>query len=578
MAEPHDSQHDPQHTPPQPVSEEAGRPLLEEPSPLDPAERHADTAPPLTPVDPAQQSLADALQFSFTALKAIMVLLLIGYIFTGVFPVDEQEVAVRLRFGEIVGEDRIYTQGWHFGLPVPIESRVEVSTASRSVQVTEAFWYEVTEQQASLNEGERARQLGRPLNPEKDGSLVTGDGNIVHARFAAAYRVPGDDPDAVIDFVRNVASPEKAQEMVRAAIEEGALYAAAQSTADGFINNDERIRILARQRAQQTLDQLRTGLRIETLSAETSPPNAVIEAFNAVSEAESQRGSLIDAARQEATRTLGAAAGAAAEPLFELVRTYELARSARDELLAPRLDRVLAFVFDGLVVPSRVSELVEAADAYRAVLIDENESEAEALRERIDQLTIEITTEDPRRTLSRLMESYAVALQADRPEEAARLTEEIDQRLSASADSPTVAAVEAAYRVVAAAEDREARLSAAINLLEAARSLEETIASEGVAIGGQVAQQIYQAQSYRTTIVNRVQSEADRFNRLLTEYQRNPRIVKTRLWQDTREEILSSEGVETMYTLPGDLRLDINPDPDVRRERERRALQEEEQQ
>ena len=577
MAEPHDPQHDPQHTPPQPGSEEAGEPLLEEPSPFDPAEPHAYTAPPPEPVDPAQQSLADALQFSFTALKAIMVLLLIGYLFTGVFPVDEQEVAVRLRFGEIVGEDRIYTQGWHFGLPVPIESRVEVSTASRSVAVNEAFWYEVTEQQASLNESERARQLGRPLNPEKDGSLVTGDGNIVHARFTAAYRVPGDDPAAVIDFVRNVASPEKAQDMVRAAIEEGALYAAAQSTADGFINNNERIRIVARQRAQQTLDRLRTGLRIETLSAETVPPNAVIEAFNAVSEAESERGSLIDAARQEATRTLGAAAGAAAEPLFELVRTYELARSARDEFLAPRLDRVLAFVFDGLLVPRPVEDLVAAADEYRAALIDEERAKVEELRERIDRLVTRITTDDPRRLLSRTLESYVIALQAQRSDEADRLAEEIDRRLREIDDSPALAGIRAAYVKVQNADEREERLSAALELLAEAQSLEAAVASAGVAIGGEVAQQIYQAQSYRTTIVNRVQSEADRFNRLLAEYQRNPRIVKTRLWQDTREKILSSEGVETMYTLPGDLRIDINRDPDVRRERERRALQEDQE-
>ena len=569
MAEPHD----PHHESPREGPEQAGEPLLDEPSPFDPDAPHSHATPPPEPVDPAQQSLADALQFSFTALKAIMVLLLIGYLFTGVFPVDEQEVAVRLRFGEIVGEDTVYRQGWHFGLPVPIESRVEVSTASRSIDVTEAFWYELTEQQASLTESERARQLGRPLNPERDGSLVTGDGNIVHARFNVAYRAPGDDADAVIDFVKNVASPEKAVEVVRAAIEEGALFAAAQATADEFINNAERIRILTRQRAQQTLDRMNTGLRIETLSAETVTPNAVIEAFNAVSEAESERGSLIDAARQDATRTLGSTAGAAAEPLFDLVRAYEFARSARDAFLAPRLDRVLAFSLDQLRVPRRVAALVEAADAYRSAELDGDAAEIDQLQKRIDRLVTRITTEDPRRLLSRTLESYVIALQAEREEEAARLAEEIDRRLETIEGVPQWAGIEAAYREVARAADRESRMAASAELLEQAQRLEETVAAEGVAIGGEVAQQIYQAQSYRTTIVNRVQSEAERFNRLLAEYQQNPRIVTSRLWQDTREKILGSEGVETMYAIPGDIRLDINRDPEVRRERERRALQ-----
>ena len=55
-------------------------------------------APPA--LDPAQQSLAEALRVSFGILKLAMLGLLIAYAFSGTFSVGSNEVALRLRFGE----------------------------------------------------------------------------------------------------------------------------------------------------------------------------------------------------------------------------------------------------------------------------------------------------------------------------------------------------------------------------------------------------------------------------------------------------------------------------------------------
>ena len=71
---------------------------------LDPSqqgvERGRDDRPGL---DAAHQSLADALRVSFWVLKLAMLLLVVVYLFSGVFNVREQEIAVCLRFGRIVG-------------------------------------------------------------------------------------------------------------------------------------------------------------------------------------------------------------------------------------------------------------------------------------------------------------------------------------------------------------------------------------------------------------------------------------------------------------------------------------------
>jgi chemotaxis protein histidine kinase CheA len=53
--------------------------------------------------DPAQQSLAEALQVSFAILKVAMLALLVAYAFSGTFSVGSNEVALRLRFGDYVG-------------------------------------------------------------------------------------------------------------------------------------------------------------------------------------------------------------------------------------------------------------------------------------------------------------------------------------------------------------------------------------------------------------------------------------------------------------------------------------------
>ena len=69
-------------------------------------DHHHHDAPeiPYEELDPAQRSLADALKVSFQLLKLAMIGLVIAYILTGLFWVKEQQQAIRLRFGRMVGE------------------------------------------------------------------------------------------------------------------------------------------------------------------------------------------------------------------------------------------------------------------------------------------------------------------------------------------------------------------------------------------------------------------------------------------------------------------------------------------
>ena len=90
-------------------------------------------------------------------------------------------------------------------------------------------------------------------------------------------------------------------------------------------------------------------------------------------------------------------------------------------------------------------------------------------------------------------------------------------------------------------------------------------------IGGEVAELIHEARTYRTQVQAQVRGEAEYFNSLLVQYRKNPQIVLNRLWQDTKEVILTGD-IETIYLPKGQAYLELNRDPKVRKERQRQRL------
>jgi modulator of FtsH protease HflK len=146
------------------------------------------------PLDPAQQSLAEALRVSFGILKVAMLALLVAYAFSGTFSVGSNEVALRLRFGEYVGSpgERVLERGTYLAAPFPIEQVVKVDTRPMTLSAREGI---LVSRQGVENRGDDTGadpQLADagPLNPVYDGSLLTGDMNIAHARWTSPFASP----------------------------------------------------------------------------------------------------------------------------------------------------------------------------------------------------------------------------------------------------------------------------------------------------------------------------------------------------------------------------------------------------
>jgi regulator of protease activity HflC (stomatin/prohibitin superfamily) len=170
--------------------------------------------------------------------------------------------------------------------------------------------------------------------------------------------------------------------------------------------------------------------------------------------------------------------------------------------------------------------------------------------------------------------------------------------VTGSFDAVTTAETDRAQRIVAAQQDRArilgeaagegsekflalldrferaAEAGPATDAATAEASIEralQELAIDGAPIGGEVASVVNTAKTYRTQVVERVKGDSETFERLLPQYLRNPRIILSRLWEDARERILTGD-VETFYTVPGQLQIQLNRDPLIQKERQQEQI------
>ncbi len=470
---------------------------------------------PTAELDPAQRSLADALQVSFGVLKLIMLVLAVLYLLSGiVWGIPAQEVGVRLRFGQIVGntaEQAVMRPGRvYFAFPYPIDQVVFIPVASQQLQLNREFWHEIPA--GAATEAEAEGRAG-PLNPEKDGSLLTGDGNIIHSRFSVKYEI-----NRPLDFIRNITTPSSdprnalsaAQRLVQGAAEEAIVHAVATVTADDAILGNLRADAIKRH-MQTVLDTLGAGILVSEVTPSTPKfPAAVQPAFRAVTEAASEKAQKIEKARQESLSSLNETAGAGYEPIRRLIDRYERARGGNDVAALLKLDARLDVVFQNLNVPGWAgldgAAGDEVWDKYLAF---------ESLRR-------------------------------------------------AAADADKVVAASQAYEAALEKHDvpmRErvinpigGRVAQAINEARAARSsIVAQVQAEALAFnpGAIFPESMTQG--------------------LLQQYQQSPGVFLSRRWQDMVDQTMTGD-IEVFYVPTGQTYLDLNRDQNLKRQREQAKL------
>lgn len=357
---------------------------------------------PDSPLDPAQRSLAEALRLSFGILRLVMLALVAAYAFSGLFSVGSNEAALRLRFGRYVGPpgEQVLERGTYLAAPFPIEQVITIDTRPQSLVLDREFWYDAAGRERGRTQAEMRRSRSGPLDPTRDGSLLTGDVNIVHARWTVTYRVA--DPVA---YLTNVGDPELARSLVRCVVAQGIVHAVARQPADEVLKaavNREAAAGLARDR----LTAMQTGLTIDQLALdEVSAPGSVLDSLEAVTSAETDRTQRIVTAEQDRARILGETAGSASARLLVEIDAYEQAvesgRTADAEAIALAVDEALdALRIDGAAIGGDVARRIDAAKTHRSRVVEEVRGD----RETFERLLPEYE-QHPRLVLNRLWEA-----------------------------------------------------------------------------------------------------------------------------------------------------------------------------
>ncbi len=347
-------------------------------------------------MDPANQSLADALKITYRLVQAGMVVLLVLFLASGFRTVGEGQRGVRLLFGKI--QQANLSPGAQWAWPYPLGELVKVDTGSTPQQVNRAFfpWVE---------RGDEGREIDRlpstnALNPARDGSLITADLNIAHTQWSVYYRRVS--LGQYIENVRPGDALAAERRLVRLVVQRAVVHATAEVTIDELLKTTQTdtvsVEAAARETAQRMFNDLGTGIEIDQLSLTRSPlpPVTLYEKFNQVSNQAQNVGQAREQAARQRVEMLNAVAGAAAEPLIAQIDLYERATELGDEAqqreVLARIDALLEgrpVEIDGVVLEGlasgEVSELLNSAANQRSALVNRARADAAIFRAKLEQ-------------------------------------------------------------------------------------------------------------------------------------------------------------------------------------------------
>jgi membrane protease subunit HflK len=314
------------------------------------------TAPEVPVTDAGSRALEDALRSSFVIVKAVMFLLLVVFIFSGMKTVGPQERAVILRFGKPIGTgpEQLLGPGLHWAFPYPIDEVVTIPITEIQKVTSTIGWFSLTPAQEAAG----AKPAAMPsINPAAEGYLVMGDNNIMHVKATLDYRIT-DPITYSFGFI-------EASNTVQNALNNALIYAAARSTVDDALLNNTAFKEKVLARVREQIDSHKLGITIEQGSeVKVVPPPFVQPDFDAVTAAEQDRSKTVlteegKAAKllQEAQAEANARLNAAEAERTRIVQSVQADANAftaqlpqyqanpelvRERLLTERWQRILA--------------------------------------------------------------------------------------------------------------------------------------------------------------------------------------------------------------------------------------------
>jgi membrane protease subunit HflK len=277
------------------------------------------TTDPEVEVSEGAKSLMKTLAAAFFFLRILIFVLLVVYLLSGVFYVDQDEQAYIVRWGKL--DDQIRESGsFYFALPKPIDEVVRVRVRQAKTIVLDEFWYG-EEKNAMADPSKPTTPSQGPLVAGIDGYLVSGDSNILHTKWSINYLIV--DP---IAYNTNYADPEEA---LRNAARNAVIKVIGKHKIDeALFSGSEDIREKVESAVQRSVLDMNIGVEIRLVTFDfKEPPVTTKKAFTEVSEAVGDKSKRINDARSYASELEQEAQG-------EKARIVAEAEAYKTELIA----------------------------------------------------------------------------------------------------------------------------------------------------------------------------------------------------------------------------------------------------
>ncbi|MHC4227478.1 MAG: protease modulator HflK [Planctomycetota bacterium] len=356
-------------------------------------------------LDAASKSLSEALRISFVILKVIMIGLILAFLASGFEKVDSDEQAIVLRFGKIQREGEPLGPGAHWILPYPIDEIIKIPVERKVNLAINSFWYFQTQEDMLSEERSRVRP-GMGLRPlldgyclirSEDGAETAGsdgsDYNIVHTKWQLTYQI--DDPERFFtsidvnevkpgDVYFNVIT-ESVTPLLENMFEDAVVSAMVHYTIDEAISSRDRIPKHVERLLQEKLDEIESGIRVESVQLTRSePPPHTRDAFEASIKASNTSQGEITKAKTDAETTLNEAGGPVAFALLKDKKSISELSEQQQELLWSDLGGTARErMADARAYQTRVVETAKANADYLQRLLPEYRQRPELVVQRI---------------------------------------------------------------------------------------------------------------------------------------------------------------------------------------------------
>jgi membrane protease subunit HflK len=250
---------------------------------------------------------------------AVVIILLLGFVFSLWFTVEPEEVGVVLRFGHY---NRTVNPGLNFKMPFGIEQVYKVPV----------------ERQLKLEFGFRSAAPGirttySTTKYREESLMLTGDLNAAEVEWIVQFRI--SDPYKFLFRVRN------AEQTFRDVNEAVMRAVVGDRTVDEVLTvGRQEVASTVTVMLQELCDQYELGIKVDqVVLQDVNPPELVKPAFNEVNEAQQEREKLINQAKSEYNRVIPKARGEAARTI-EGAKGYALERVNRARGEAARFNAV----------------------------------------------------------------------------------------------------------------------------------------------------------------------------------------------------------------------------------------------